>query len=313
MLDATEHSYVGLLGRAKTALESSVEVAVPITEIRPYPNQPRKHFDEMALRRLGESIDAGGQTTAGIIRANPGSTQYELIDGERRWRSIGLIPSSRRPLYKARLIEADDDVVQYLISGIANFNREGHTPLEISETVCRLVGFKLPLAEIAALLGISEQWAAQMHGLRKLTPEVRAMLEPGRPQRERLPITAAIEISKIDASLQKGLAERVIKRDVTLVALRGEVIRVAKAADKAVVTRAAAPRTRWQRAREQVPAIERAVRNLMAHLKAPDVPEHIKAHRVSTDDAKNLIPRLVGLRKEIEEIEKKLSYIVEGA
>src|SRR6185436_17736691 len=104
------------------------------------------------------SIDAGGQTTSGLIRRKAGNRQYEmlvekdgiqykpehegldkilekggrlvlsefagktgyeLIDGERRWRSILLIPRPRRPLYKAKLIDAEDDVIRFLISGVA--------------------------------------------------------------------------------------------------------------------------------------------------------------------------------------------------
>src|SRR3989338_1383212 len=183
-----EYAYLDLLARVKKALETGREISVPFSDIRPYPTQPREHFNADSIRRLSASIDAGGQTSSGMVREKPadiqyeiidtgatveprqvsGHTQHELIDGERRWRGVGLIPESRRPLYRAKLIVAEDDVVQYLISGITNFNREGHTAVETLKTIQRHIEFEFPMDEIARLLGISEHWAKQIYGLRKL-------------------------------------------------------------------------------------------------------------------------------------------------
>lgn len=266
MLDRTadkpEFKYLELLGRVKVALQSARDVAVPAAEVRPYPDQPRTYFDEDAVRRLSESIDASGQTTAGMIRAvahpdlGAHGHKYELIDGERRWRAVKLIPEERRPLYVARLIDADDDVVRYLISGIANFNREGHTPLETSDTIERLSGFDLPLREIAGLLGISEMWAGQMRSLQNLAPNVRSMLAPELPRSQRLPVTAAVEISKVAPKIQFGLAQRVLSRQVTLGGLRAEVVKTAKRAKVHVRERIVAPSDQWRSLTRKVAAME---------------------------------------------------------
>lgn len=270
--------YLGLLARAKAALDAAVEVAVPADAVRRYEDQPRKHFDEDAIRRLCESIDASGQTTAGIIRHAPGTTEYELIDGERRWRAVRLIPADRRPLYRARLIAADDDVVQFLISGVANFNREGHTPLETCDTIARLVGFEFPMSEIAAILGVSEHWAYQIYGLRKLVPAVKALLDPGRSARERLPVTAAIEIAKCDPRLHQSLAERVLRREVTLVGLRAEVVRASRAAGTEIRTRRLTePSQQWRRFRNQLGAVVRATRDMQLVLNAEGINPFVEA------------------------------------
>ena len=162
------------------------------------------------------------------------------------WRAVNQIPEVRRPEYKALLIQADDEVVQFLISGTANFNRENHTALEITETIDRLVGFGLPMKAIASLLGISENWAYQMHGLKNLTPEVAAMLDPGLPREQQLPVSAAIQISKIEHRLQRGLADRVLSKDVSLSSLRGEVVRVARTSGSHIRIREVSPLKRWE-------------------------------------------------------------------
>src|SRR5580698_4769460 len=57
----------------------------PLAFFKPDPNQPRKHFDEAALRSLGESLKARQNDP---VQAKPDGT---LIDGERRWRAATLV------------------------------------------------------------------------------------------------------------------------------------------------------------------------------------------------------------------------------
>ncbi len=57
---------------------------VPIDEVRPSPYQPRLTFDVDTLK---ESIKRDGMLAGIIVREKPGRTRYELIDGERRWRT----------------------------------------------------------------------------------------------------------------------------------------------------------------------------------------------------------------------------------
>ncbi len=242
-----DYAYLELLGRVKKALDSAQDLSLPATDIRPYAGQPREHFDEVKIAQLSNAIDLGGQTTKGLIRHKPAETPYELIDGERRWRAIMLIPAERRPLYKASVIEADDDVIQFLIAGIANFNRVGHTPVEIMRTIDQYhVGFKIPMKEIAGLLGISEMWAYAMHGLKNLAPPVLAMLDPELPKDKLLPVTAAIQISKIEPKHQMGLAVQVLNKSISLTKLRSEVVKVAKREGSYVRVREVSPLKQWE-------------------------------------------------------------------
>ncbi len=189
-----------------------------------------------------EFYDKNGVTER---RDVPGKSQYELVDGECRLRGIWLIPEDRRPLYKADLVEADDDVIQFLLAGIANFIRKGHSPIETMKTTDKFLKAGLPMEKAAGLLGISEAWAKDMHDLRKLEPRVLALLDPRLPKAKRLPVTAATELTKIDPSLQWGLAQRVITKDVQLAFLRGEVVRTGEASDKPVRTNEVSAYHRW--------------------------------------------------------------------
>lgn len=298
-----QYSYLQLLARVKAALDSATNVSVSAADIRPYPNQPRTHFNEDGIRRLSEAIDAGGQTTPGLIREHLGRTRYELIDGERRWRAVNQIPETRRPEYKALLIQADDEVVQFLISGTANFNRENHTALEVTETIDRLVGFGLPMKEIASLLGISEHWAYQMHGLKKLSPEVVAMLDPSLPKGQQLPVVAAIQISKIEPRLQRGIAERVLSKDISLGRLRGEVVRVAHRAGSSIRTREVSPLKRWESFGKRIEQSARSMGDADHVVEDGTIDRIIKAHPQETARA---VHNLRSAKKAIERIEEAI-------
>src|SRR2546426_4382057 len=64
---------------------ASSELTVPIHEIVPNPEQPRRQFDEEALGLLADSIRRHGLLQPLVVRRIAG--RYELIAGERRLRA----------------------------------------------------------------------------------------------------------------------------------------------------------------------------------------------------------------------------------
>jgi ParB family transcriptional regulator, chromosome partitioning protein len=61
---------------------------VPLDAVRPNQYQPRSHFDEAALAELAASIREVGVLQPILVRAIDGTEdEFELIAGERRWRS----------------------------------------------------------------------------------------------------------------------------------------------------------------------------------------------------------------------------------
>jgi hypothetical protein len=297
-----DFEYLQLLARVKIALGVATDVAIPVEEIRAYKNQPRVTFKEESLQRLSTAIDLGGQTAAGMIRLKPGETPYELVDGERRWRAISMIPSERRPLYNAKLIEADDEVVQFLISSMANCGHELHTPMEMCSTIERMRRLKFPMKEVAGLLGITESWAGQIHGLKNLVREVSDMLDPEQPKERKLPLTAAIQISKIEPRLQLGLAQRVLSKDITLVRLRGEVVKAATREGSHIRVRELSPLKQWESLGNKVVALSRYVDDVEHLLQKGDV-THLVQVRSETDRHLRL---LVKARDGLYRIETKM-------
>jgi len=76
---------------------------LPVAEIEPHPDQPRRHFDEEALEELARSIAARGMIQPVVVRPlGPG--RYQLVAGERRWRA-----AQRARLHEIPVIVRDLD------------------------------------------------------------------------------------------------------------------------------------------------------------------------------------------------------------
>jgi hypothetical protein len=85
---------------------------------------------------------------------------------------------------------------------------------------------KLGMKEIGASIGFHPVYITNLYGLRRLTPFVRAMMDPELDNNRQLSVTAAIEICRLPEEHQGPLALRVIRREVNLRTLRDEVIRL---------------------------------------------------------------------------------------
>jgi ParB family chromosome partitioning protein len=105
---------------------------VPVAEIRPNPDQPRRHFDEAALESLAASIRARGLLQPLVVRRT--AAGYELIAGERRLR-----PAQRAGLDSVPVVVRDAGPQERLeLALIENVQRENLTALEEAEgTVTR--------------------------------------------------------------------------------------------------------------------------------------------------------------------------------
>ena len=82
---------------------------LPLAEISPDPEQPRKRFDETALAELASSILEHGVLQPIVVRAT-GLGRYTIIAGERRWRAARLaglteIPAVVRELTDSQAME----------------------------------------------------------------------------------------------------------------------------------------------------------------------------------------------------------------
>ncbi|MEZ3421248.1 MAG: ParB/RepB/Spo0J family partition protein [Eubacterium sp.] len=167
-------------GLGALLLENTTEDMVatntlPISEIIPNKEQPRKTFDEAALSELAESIKQHGVLQPLLVRplADGG---YQLVAGERRWRASRMAGLREIPVVVKEL--TDTETMEIAI--IENLQREDLNPIEEAEGLQALIdkcGFTQE--DIAASVGKSRPAIANSLRLLRLPPEVRDMTRNG--------------------------------------------------------------------------------------------------------------------------------------
>lgn len=100
---------------------------IPIGQIEPNPDQPRREFDETAMQELASSIQTMG-IIAPITLRQVSNNRYQIIAGERRWRASQIAGLTSIPAY---IRTADDESVMELAL-VENIQREDLNAIEIA-------------------------------------------------------------------------------------------------------------------------------------------------------------------------------------
>ena len=149
---------------------------LPLSEIIPNKDQPRKTFDETTLAELSESIKQHGVLQPLLVRPLPGGG-YQLVAGERRWRACRMAGVREVPVVVKEL--TDTETMEIAI--IENLQREDLNPIEEAEGLQALVDkCGLTQEEVAASVGKSRPAIANSLRLLRLPQEVRDMTREGR-------------------------------------------------------------------------------------------------------------------------------------
>ncbi len=191
-LGAAKAKRPGGLGRGLSALLGDIQADVPlnapasqrngfsmlaIADVHPHPMQPRRRFDEDALKELAESIAARGVVQPILVRPAPDGNGYQLVAGERRWRA-----SQRAGLHQIPAIVRDlDETETFTIALIENIQRQDLTAIEEAEAYARLrdqLGHGQDA--IGQMTGKSRSHIANILRLLELPEPIRDMIGDGR-------------------------------------------------------------------------------------------------------------------------------------
>jgi ParB family chromosome partitioning protein len=144
---------------------------VPITQIKPCPFQPRKHFEEEPLKELADSIREQGILQPLVVRASEGG--YELIAGERRWRAAQIAGLNELPV----LVRQADDKKVLELALIENLQRRDLNIMEEALGFSKLIqDFALTQEEAAIRVGKNRATVANTLRLLQLPPDVQNFL-----------------------------------------------------------------------------------------------------------------------------------------
>jgi ParB family chromosome partitioning protein len=173
---------IGEVEGASTYSEDSAPIStaastIPVSDIRPNAQQPRRTFAEAELAELAESIRAKGILQAILVRPDPKTAgKYQIVAGERRWRAAkqaGLteIPATIRELDELELLE---------VGIIENVQRSDLNPIEEAEAYGALMKrFGRTQEGLAESVGKSRAHIANTIRLLNLSEKARAYLRDG--------------------------------------------------------------------------------------------------------------------------------------
>lgn len=203
-------------GSPKAAAERS-DLMVPIEQIKPNPDQPRRHFETEALIDLAESIREKGVIQPIIVRPYPGQEGvYQIVAGERRWRA-----SQKAQLHQVPVIIREFDDIEVLeVAIIENIQRADLNPVEEARGYRQLIDkFGHTQEKLAQALGKSRSHIANQMRLLALPDEVLTLLNTGEltAGHARALITAENPVLLAREIVKKGLsvrgAEQLVKKE----------------------------------------------------------------------------------------------------
>lgn len=206
------------LGRGLDALfsgsepqrEQSGDISMlPITVLRPNPDQPRRHFDPESLRELADSIKAQGIIQPLLVRPMADNATYQIVAGERRWRAARLAGLTQVPVFVRAL--SDKEVMAAAL--IENLQREDLNPVEEALALQGLrEALELTQEELAARLGKSRPAIANALRLLQLSPGAQEDLRAGRLSAGHARCLLGVN----DAQAAEALRRRIISHSLTV-------------------------------------------------------------------------------------------------
>lgn len=150
-------------------------IELPLERVEPNPYQPRRVYDEAALKALSDSIAEHGVLQPLVVR--PVDQGYQLIAGERRLRASQMAGLNSVPV----VVRRATDQQALLLALLENLQREDLNPLEEARAFLRLMDeFGLAQEEVGKAVGKDRSTVSNTMRLLKLPVEIQQDLAAGR-------------------------------------------------------------------------------------------------------------------------------------
>ena len=206
------------LGRGLSALMADVDLIpserpaprqiLPVEQLTPNPDQPRRHFAPEALQELAASLKSRGMLQPLIVRPHPSDRGlFQIVAGERRWRAAQIAQLHEVPVIVRDL--SDTEVLEVAIVEKHPARRpERHRGGRVLSPVMDRFGHTQE--KLADALNKSRSHIANLLRLLNLPEQVQAWLKEGKLSagHARALITAPNAVELARKVIEKGLSVR---------------------------------------------------------------------------------------------------------
>jgi ParB family chromosome partitioning protein len=192
---------------------------IEVEKIRPNPSQPRRDFNDDAIREMANSIREFGILQPIVLSKVEKETpngidiEYQLIAGERRLRAAKLLGLRVVPAI-IRNVDLEREKLELAV--IENLQRENLNAVEMARAFQRLQEeFRMTQREIAAKLGKSRETVANTMRLLDLPEYIQDALQKGNLSESHARLLLAVENPAAQKQLFDDIAEHgLTTRDV---------------------------------------------------------------------------------------------------
>lgn len=194
---------------AETAPEKrdATDISVPIGNIYPNPDQPRRDFAKEDMDDLIRSVKEKGIIQPLVVRPDPNNAGgYQIVAGERRWRAAQAAQIHELPV----VVREFDDQEVLEIAIIENVQRADLNPIEEAMGYRQLMdSFGHTQEKMASALGKSRSHIANLLRLLNLPDDVLALTREGR-------LSAGHARSLVTAENPSDLAKKIIAQGLSV-------------------------------------------------------------------------------------------------
>lgn len=189
---------------------------LPIEQIAPNPDQPRKHFEPALLRELADSLKLHGLLQPVVVTPGPSPGHYMLVAGERRWRAAQLAGLHELPAVVRDTPESD----RLELAVLENLQRLDLSPIEEAQAYRQLMDVRAYTQEqLAERLSKDRSTVANALRLLKLPPKVQDLVQDGRLSMGHARALLALDdpaamLELAYETIEKGLTVRAVERMV---------------------------------------------------------------------------------------------------
>lgn len=177
LLQSIDEDLKTTAGQLKSTVTEAVTgiIRIPISDIDINPKQPRRDFDEQALKELADSIKMH-DIIQPVTVSKVSTGKYRLISGERRWRASKMAGLVDIPAY---IRQANDQELLELAL-LENLQRENLNAVEIALSYKRLMEeLDYTQEQVAERMGKDRTTVTNYIRLLKLPPDIQLAVRTG--------------------------------------------------------------------------------------------------------------------------------------
>ena len=186
----------------QSVVENNI-VSVALMNIQPSSYNPRKHFDEVSLAELAESIRQQGVLQPIGVRPIVDTDRFEIIFGERRYRAA--LMAELTEISAVILHVSDETAAEMAVT--ENLQRKDVTPIEEANAYQKLMeSGRYDVQSLAEQFGKNENYIRTRLKFVSLIPEIAELLE-----KDEITISVASEICRYGTDIQKEVYYKHLK------------------------------------------------------------------------------------------------------